>query len=140
MSAKFFLDTNIFVYSFDSSEPQKQKKSQALIETALESHTGIISWQVVQEFLNVATRKFAVPMKPAESQKYLAAVLGPLCEVFPSVVLYDEALRLKEQTGFSFYDSLIVAAAHAAGCDILYSEDLSHGQKIGSLTVQNPFR
>ena len=43
MSAKFFLDTNIFVYSFDSSEPQKQKKSQALIEAALESHTGSIS-------------------------------------------------------------------------------------------------
>jgi predicted nucleic acid-binding protein len=45
MSAKFFLDTNIFIYSFDSSAPRKQKKSQALIETALESHTGSVSWQ-----------------------------------------------------------------------------------------------
>ena len=140
MSAKFFLDTNVLVYSFDSSDRRKQQRAQALIETALESHGGSISWQVVQEFLNVATRKFSVPMKPAESQKYLAAVLGPLCEIYPSVPLYDEALRLKDQTGFSYYDSLIVAAALAAGCDILYSEDLSHGQKIGGVTIQNPFR
>ena len=140
MSAKFFLDTNVLVYFFDSSDRRKQRRAQSLIETALESHGGSISWQVVQEFLNVATRKFSVPMKPAESQKYLAAVLGPLCEIYPSVPLYDEALRLKDQTGFSYYDSLIVAAALAAGCDILYSEDLSHGQKIGGVTIQNPFR
>ncbi len=140
MSTRFFLDTNIFVYSFDSSSPAKREKSLALIEEALASHGGFISWQVVQEFLNVATRKFSVPMKPAESQKYLTAVLAPLCDVFPSVPIYEEALRIKEQAGFSFYDSLIVAAAHSGGAGILYSEDLSHGQKIAGVTIQNPFR
>lgn len=140
MSAKYFLDTNVFVYSFDTSEHRKQKKAQDLIEEALSSHAGTISWQVIQEFLNVATKKFATPMTVEQSQHYLNSVLAPLCDVFPSVHLYSETLRVKGQTGFSFYDSLIVAGAQESACEIIYSEDLSHGQKIGSVTIQNPFR
>jgi predicted nucleic acid-binding protein len=64
MNAKYFLDTNVFVYSFDDGKPAKKERSLALIQEALENGSGIISTQVIQEFLNVATQKFAVPMRP----------------------------------------------------------------------------
>ena len=71
MSAKHFLDTNIFVYSFDQSQTGKRERALALIAEALQSGEGLISTQVIQEFLNVATRKFAIPMKTADCQAYL---------------------------------------------------------------------
>src|SRR3990167_1208448 len=107
MSAKFFLDTNIFVYSFDRRSAAKQKKAQALIEQALTNHVGVISFQVVQEFLNVALRKFETPFSAAESRIYLDNILQPLCEILPGMELYHNALSVQEETGYGFYDSLI---------------------------------
>jgi len=139
MSARFFLDTNIFVYSFDSRSPAKQKVAQDLIDKALSSQTGFISWQVVQEFLNVSLRKFEKPISLLEGRSYLDQVLGPLCEVFPTVKLYDRALELKDETGFGFYDALIIVSASEAGCKILYTEDLQNGRRVAGLTIRNPF-
>ena len=88
----------------------------------------------------MATRKFAVPLSVQDCEKYLNAVLHPLCEVFTSVELYHRALELMERWQFSFYDSLILASALQANCKILYSEDLHHQQRIQTLTIVNPFR
>lgn len=139
MSDKYFIDTNIFVYSFDEHQPAKKERSMALIQDGLKTGLGIVSTQVVQEFLNVATQKFAVPMKPEDSKLYLRFVLDPLCQVYPNLLLYETCLDLHNQTGYSFYDSLIIAAAIQAGCDILYSEDLQDGQTIRSIRIVNPF-
>lgn len=142
MSARFFLDTNIFVYSFDSNATNattKAKRAQQLIQDALTSRKGVISFQVVQEFFNLALRRFSQPMTAAEAQQYLATVLRPLVAVHSSVALYGEALRTYEANKISWYDSLIVGAALQAGCVRLYTEDLQNGQKFGSLQVVNPF-
>ena len=139
LRGKFFLDTNILVYSFDNSAPEKQQTSQQLIETALSSQQGIISSQVVQEFLNVAQRKFVKPMSLADARIYLETVLRPLCQHFPSLGFYEHALRLCEETGYTFYDSLIVTAAIEAGCKIVISEDLQNGRIIQGTTILNPF-
>lgn len=139
MSARYFLDTNIFIYCFDSSDRRKQRTAQALVKGALADHLGLISSQVVQEFLNVATRKFARSMTAAEARAYLESVLAPLCEVFPSLALYQQTLEIQRESGFSFYDSLILAAALQAQCRWLYSEDMQSGQTIQGLTIRNPF-
>jgi len=139
MSAKFFLDTNIVVYTFDVRAPKKKRRAQELVEQALRTQQGVVSTQVVQEFLNVATRKFAVPLKLSDAQQYLQDVLSPLCLVFPSIDLYRQALALQQETQYSFYDSLIIGGALQAGCDMLYSEDLQHGQHIRGLHIRNPF-
>lgn len=139
MSDKSFLDTNVLVYSFDAQSPAKREVARGLIEEALEKGTGVISFQVIQEFLNAATRKFAPPLKLKDAEKYLDIVLEPLCEVFPSAALYHQALEIADEWRLSFYDSLIVAAALEAGCRVLYSEDLQADQKIKGLTVRNPF-
>ncbi len=136
---KFFLDTNVFVYTFNSRAPSKRDRANELIAQALDTRRGIISYQVVQEFLNVATRKFTKPMSPSEAQLYLARILMPLCEVFPDSALYSQALSIRGEAQLSFYDSLVVSAAVTGGCGILWSEDLQHRRRIRTVEIRNPF-
>jgi predicted nucleic acid-binding protein len=77
MNAKYFLDTNIFVYSFDLSEPIKNAVARDLIQNSLREQIGCISSQVIQEFLNVSSKKFDPPLTPEDSLKYLNTVLTP---------------------------------------------------------------
>lgn len=135
----FFLDTNLFVYSFDASAPAKQQIARQWIEDALRTQRGVISTQIVQEFLNVSLRKFARPMNISESREYIRIVLSPLCQHYPSIVFYDHALLVQQQTGFSFYDSLVVTAAVETGCRTLLSEDLQNGRVVEGITIRNPF-
>lgn len=139
MPGKYFLDTNILVYTFDDSAPAKKMKAHALVSTALTKNNGVISYQVVQEFLNVATQKFSTPFSYHEANIYLDQVLTPLCELHPTIELYQTALDIKKQLRYSFYDALIIASALHSNCKTLYSEDLHDGQTIKGLTIKNPF-
>lgn len=139
MNDKIFLDTNILIYTFDSSEPAKRATARRLVGESLAGQRGMISFQVIQEFLNVATRKFAQPMSHADCLVYLDRVLVPLCEVFASTELYQAALDVSDRWRYAFYDSLIIAAAVQGNCRVLYSEDLQHGQRIEHITIINPF-
>ena len=124
MNGKYFLDTNIFVYSFNNQNKSKQKKAQKLISQALMERLGIVSFQVVQEFINVMTKKIAVPLSTKDCLAYIDEIFEPLCEVYPDMETYKKAIHIQEETGYSFYDALIVSAASKAGCKIIYSEDL----------------
>lgn len=137
MNARSFLDTNIFVYAFDRTSAAKSRRASQLIRDAVTTRKGIVSYQVVQEFFNVALRRFAQPMTVPE--QYLSAVFRPLLAVYSSPALMSEALRLVGRYRLSWYDALIVAAAMEGGCRILYSEDLQHGQKFGDTRIENPF-
>jgi len=139
MNGRFFLDTNVFVYSFDASAPANARRATDLIRRAVATGKGIVSYQVVQEFFNVALRRFARPMTVAEAEQYLATVFRPLLAIHSSQAVYVEALRLSERYRLSWYDALIVAAAIAGESTLLLSEDLQHGQRFGDLRVQNPF-
>ena len=139
MNARFFLDTNIFVYSVDKSSPRKQERASQLVREAIETGKGVVSYQVVQEFFSVALRSFADAMTVGEAEHYLGSVFSPMLAVQSSQALIADALRLNERYRLSWYDALIVAAALEAECGVLYSEDLQHGQKFGELAVANPF-
>lgn len=135
-----FLDTNIFVYAFLSSEPLKQAKAVQLIEASLGSGQGCVSYQVIQEFANVARKKFAVPMAIADCKAFIDAALQPMNRVASSTGLIHSALDLQGELRYSFYDSLVIAAALQAGAGTLYSEDLQHSQRVrGTLRIVNPF-
>jgi predicted nucleic acid-binding protein len=139
MSTRFFLDTNIFVYSFDASSPKKAAQATKLIRKGIEARGGIVSYQVVQEFFNVALRRFAKPMSSVDAEQYLSTTFRPLLAVHSSSALYGEALRIGARFRLAWYDSLIVASAIEGQCDVLYSEDFQDGQQIGSVTIANPF-
>jgi predicted nucleic acid-binding protein len=139
MNGRFFLDTNVFVYAFDANAPAKAKRASQLIRQAADTGRGIVSYQVVQEFFNVAFRRFPQPMNPAEAEQYLITVFRPLLAIQSSSALYVEGLRIAREYRMSWYDCLVVAAALQGDCGILYSEDLQHGQNIGDLRIENPF-
>ncbi len=139
MSARFFLDTNIFVYSFDASSPKKAEQARKLIRNAIETGGGIISYQVVQEFFNVALRRFSKPMSSLDAEQYLSTTFRPLLSVHSSPALYGEALRIGARFQLPWYDSLIVASAIEGQCEVLYSEDFQDGQQVGSVKLSNPF-
>lgn len=139
MNDRFFLDTNIFVYSFDNNSPQKAGVATKLILRAIETGKGAISYQVVQEFFNVALRRFVRPMSLADAEQYLAITFRPLLVAHSSAALFGEALQLSSKHGISWYDAVILAAALESECAILYSEDFQHGRSFGGLEIRNPF-
>ncbi|MCY4109053.1 MAG: PIN domain-containing protein [Chloroflexi bacterium] len=138
MSVEYFLDTNIFVYLFDETDDYKRGRAEHLVREALANETGCVSYQVVQETLNVITRNLNAT--PDQARQMLDHVLTPLWRVNPTRTLYQRCLDLKSRYRLSFYDCLIVAAALDAGCKTLYSEDLQDGQRIDGMTIANPFR
>lgn len=140
MPAENFVDSNVLVYTFDRFAPDKRQRAIELVYGLLQSRTGCISYQVVQESLNVLTGRLGEPADTVAV--FLEEVLIPLWRINridPTPELYRSGLRIQTRYGFRFYDSLIVAAALGAGCTTLYSEDMQDGQRIEGLTIRNPF-
>lgn len=139
MRDNYFIDTNIFVYSFDFSENKKREKAKEIIRHALSSGYGFISMQVVQEFYNVAMKKFKVPLEIVAAKEYLEKVFMQLNVVYPGSDFIATGLDISATTRYSFYDSLIISAALKSSCSVLLTEDMQHGQNIQNLRIENPF-
>ena len=140
MKDKIFIDTNIFVYSFDHDNNKKRERAIELIKNALMGPNTFISIQVIKEFFNVSLRKFTTPMNHSEAKKYLENVFMQFNVVYPGYDLISEALDIQVTTKYSWYDSLIISAALQANCTLLLSEDMQDGQKIRQLKIKNPFK
>ena len=133
MSAKAFFDTNVLIYAFAQNDPRSEA-AEALLAAG-----GLVSVQILNEFVAVAVRKLSMPWD--DVLEALAAI-RTLCPapVPLTVDTHESALRIAQQFGYRIYDSLVVAAALEAGCDTLYSEDMQHAQVIEALTIRNPFK
>ena len=136
---RVFFDTNIVVYCFDTLEPRKQTRAKDLLAHALNSKLGVVSYQVVQEFCNVACKAKRLQLPQERILAYVNLVLQPMNQVGSSPALIESALKLRSEHSFSFYDSLIIASALQAKCELLYSEDMQHLQRVGNLQIVNPF-
>jgi predicted nucleic acid-binding protein len=139
MSDNYFLDTNIFVDSLDPLDPPKARIAEGLVMRGVDSRLGVISYQVVHEFMNVSLRQFRTTMTVIELELYFFKVLLPMMTIPSSSGLFLEALRMQKAHQIAWYDSLSVAAALQGQCRVLYSEDLQHGRRFGDLVVQNLF-
>jgi predicted nucleic acid-binding protein len=140
MSAEFFIDTNVFIYHLDNTDARKHAVAERIVGDGLATSNACISYQVVQECLNVVLRKAQVPLSTEAARRYLDAALLPLMQLGASESLYHRALDVQARWRFGLYDSLIVATALSCGCRTLLSEDLQHGQRLEGLTVVDPFR
>jgi len=141
MSGADFLDANVILYALDAGAPQaKRVVARQLVGQALAERSGVISWQVVQETLHVAAHKFKAVVSEPDRGALLRDVLVPLWTIQPHPAIFQKAIDVQAKQGFAFYDCLIVAAALDAGCKRLLTEDLQHGQRIGTLRIENPFR
>ena len=130
--SKPFFDTNVIVYAFEKGD----RKQEAALNIMLAG--GVTSVQVLNEFASVARRKLGFRWTEIEE-----AVAG-ICVLLPDpaplrLQTHVRAVKMAERFDFSIYDGLIIAAALEADCNVLYTEDLQHGQKIEELVVHNPF-
>lgn len=137
MSRSFF-DTNVLLYLFDDSVPEKKARAQEVFSEAVEAGRVVLSTQVLQEFYVNVTRKLAEPLAPAVAE----ARIRDFARL--SLVRVDEAMILAaierhRSMAFSFWDALILEAALKGRADRLLTEDLQHGQEIEGLRVENPF-
>jgi predicted nucleic acid-binding protein len=99
---------------------------------------GVVSVQVLNEFADVASYKFKKGWDAVE--QYLEVVNALCGRAVPlTVETQMAAIEISRRYGYRIYDSLILAAAQQAGCETVFTEDMQHGQKIGSLTIVNPF-
>jgi predicted nucleic acid-binding protein len=132
---RFFVDTNVFLYAA-SMAPEDARKKQLAAEAI--RHPGlVVSSQVIQEFISAALRRPALGLGEAQIDVWLGFFLPEQVQVLTLPVI-RHAVTLRRRYQLSHWDSTIIAAALAAGCRTLLSEDLTHGQVFDSLTVQNP--
>ena len=138
MTERVFVDTNVLIYAHDLDAGLKRDRAVSILSRLWENENGIVSVQVLQEFYVTVTRKIRDPLTPALARgvikNYLAWQIAPND---PSTVLL--ASEIAERNQISFWDALIVASASNAGADRILSEDLSHGQIIEGIVIENPF-
>ncbi|GHV23965.1 ribonuclease VapC [Planctomycetales bacterium] len=133
-----FIDTNILVYAHIEDEPVKSAKAKMLIREQLANDEIVVSVQVLNEFYaNLAKPRFNTPH--AIIVDYLSGIVRSFTVSPLNLSTVSAALRLKERYGYSWWDSLILAAALESDCEKCYSEDMQDGQLIENrLTVVNP--
>jgi predicted nucleic acid-binding protein len=133
-----FLDTNVLLYSISTAADEAAKRDRAI--ELLDNDDCVLSIQVLQEFYVQATR---ASRAGALSHLTAASLIGTWSRFRVqdnTFAVFNSALQVKEETGFSFWDCSIIAAAQIAGCETLYSEDLSDGRQVNGVVVVNPFR
>jgi predicted nucleic acid-binding protein len=136
VAERVFIDTNVVIYACDRTAGDKRIRAREVLAPLLRERRAVISTQVLQEFFS-ATRKLNIP---AEQARYYVEKWSRLDVVVirPEVIL--GAIDLHRLHMLSFWDALVIKSASVAGCGQLLSEDLNHGQKIDSVTIENPFR
>lgn len=133
-----FVDTNVLIYAEDRDAKDKHLVARDLILELWDSREGVLSVQVLQEFYVNVTRKLKKPLSAVKAREIVEEYLTWTVIDNTGRMLLD-AMELQRKAQLSFWDSLVVQAAIDAGCDRLYTEDLNAGQRIGSVTIVNPF-
>ena len=133
-----FLDTNVLLYSISRNPDESFKRARAI--ALLDEESGALSIQVLQEFYVQATRSSRADAIPHEFAVGLIEAWRRFRIQDMTMHVLTSALRIRKANGFSYWDSAIVAAALALGCDQLFTEDLSHGQVVEGLAITYPFR
>jgi len=138
MTAEILVDTNVLVYAYDRSEPEKQNRALDVLDRLLVTGKGALSTQVLSEFFNTTTRKLTAPLSLEQAYSRLEHYVRfwPVFDVAPNVIL--EAVRGVRDYAFNFWDAQIWAVARLNGLSVVFSEDFNPGSKIENVTFVNP--
>ena len=134
--ARTFIDTNVLVYCIDKREAAKRETAKEVVAGLLRSSEAIISTQIVQETYVSAVKKVRID---ATQAKRWIGYLERFELILVDFELVNSAIDYRILHMLSFWDALIVASAERSSCDVLLTEDLSHGQMIRGVRVVNPF-
>jgi len=133
---RYFIDTNIIVYANDARDKEKQAIALNVITEHMKTGMGVISTQVLQEYVHVALNKLHQRQDVILRQLVL---LEELNVVQQSPALIRRAVEIKAAYQISFWDACIIAAAEYAKCSVILSEDMNAGQFYSGIVMQNPF-
>ncbi len=136
-SDKTFVDSNVLIYAHDVDAGRKREVAKALLRDLWLARTGVLSVQVLHEFYVNVTRKIRAPLSKPGARRVVGTYI-PWC-LEPETGDVNEAFRIEDEAGISFWDALIIATAARSGATRVLSEDLNPGQIISGVTVVNPF-
>lgn len=138
MTVKTFVDTNVLIYAHDIQAGRKQEKASQVLGDLWQTKTGVVSTQVLQEFYVNVTRKIPTPIKRSTAKDIIKQYsVWQVVESDVDMIL--RASELEERHALSFWDAMIIAAARKAGAARILTEDLSHGEIIDGVVIENPF-
>ena len=140
MTGKYLVDTNLLVYAYDRSEPEKQTKAVELLDELVKNGSGILSPQILSEFYTVVTRKLAAPLTPQEGYASISNYIRSWNMVDLTSLVVLEAVRGVRDHHLSYWDSLIWATAKMNQIPAVQSEDFSHNSVIEGVRFTNPFK
>ena len=131
-----FVDTNVLVYAEDPAAGEKHAGAVRLIGRLALDLSGALSTQVLAEFYSAVTAKLR--MSSVEAEEVIRR-LSTWTLHRPDHLSILRAIELHRRYKIQWWDALVVNSALELGCSVLWTEDLRHGQRVGSLTVRNPF-
>ena len=131
-----FFDTNVLVYARDASDRAKQQRARTLVSEAMADDDFIVSTQVLMEFYATCMRRRLLGAPQALALVHLWSGYDTVAHT-PDLIV--RALELHQAHSMSPWDALIVQAALDARCEVLFTEDLQHGRRLGTLEIVNPF-
>jgi len=143
------IDTNVLIYSIDSSDAAKQEIADGVVERLIAAR-GCMPLQCLSEFYALTTRKRLIT--PHQAERVVERMLMSLVIVSAEALLMSlvivsaealdvvEAMHLQQQHGMQYFDALLIATARRVGCTLFLTEDMQHGRSFGGITVDNPFR
>ena len=138
MSARIFVDTNVFVYAKQASERTKQPLAAHWLERLWDEQTGRTSVQVLNEYYTTLTRKIKPPLPPADAWDDVKSLIAWNPQAM-DIELLHRGRDIEQRYPLSWWDSLIVGAAQLQSCVLLLTEDLQDHSVYGNVTVRNPF-
>ena len=135
--SKIFLDTNILVYTVDRNDKKKLSQARKLLENVIANDKPVISTQVLQEFYSATTTKLKLDKIIA---KNIIHNFRNMEIVQVDLGIIEQGIDISLLSQISFWDSLIIAAAEHANCEMIYTEDLNDTQTIRGIKIVNPFK
>lgn len=136
MADRSFIDTNVLIYAEASDAPLKQRAALALLKGLYEESQGVLSTQVLQEYCNVALKKLKLPAQYVRLQLDLYEQFE-IVQVTPAIIRVG--LDLHQTRNLAFFDAIVLASAHASGCNVIWTEDMNAGEVVNGVTISNPF-
>jgi predicted nucleic acid-binding protein len=135
--AKIFIDTNIFVYTLDQHDKNKQKIARKTVKSIVENENAVISTQILQEFYAICTTK--LQLEPLRVKGYVHNYNENLEVVQNNSEIIERGIDISIISQISFWDALLIAAAEYSKCIEIITEDLNDGQIINGIRIRNPF-
>ena len=137
MTGRVFIDTNVLIYALDPAEPIKRHISADLLKKTINNRTLTLSPQSLNEAYRVLTQRRN--LVPIGSARHYIAILAPWAIAPLDARTTERAFKVEDETGYSWWDSLMLASALLADCRLFVSEDLSEGCEVSGLRVVSPF-